>query len=149
MPKIDPFQERLGGRIALVTEIDVSGTKLVAYNLHLESRGQNELRVSQLQEVLDDAARQDWQSPIIVAGDLNLDASKSSAAGSFASGGFQDAISASGAPTTPARHLFETGHRIDWAFIRGPVRATAGRVHGQIRASDHFPISFTLTSSRG
>jgi len=149
VPKIDPFQERLGGRIALVTEINVAGSRLVAYNLHLESRGHNELRLSQLQEVLTDAARQDSQSPQIIAGDFNLDASKCSAAGAFASSGFQDAISTPRAPTTSARHLFETGHRIDWAFIRGPIRATSGRVHSQVRASDHYPISFTLTSSRG
>jgi len=38
LPKIEPFQERLGGRIALVAEINVAGSKLVIYNLHLESR---------------------------------------------------------------------------------------------------------------
>jgi endonuclease/exonuclease/phosphatase family metal-dependent hydrolase len=39
LPKIEPFQERLGGRIALVAEINVSGSKFVTYNVHLESRG--------------------------------------------------------------------------------------------------------------
>jgi endonuclease/exonuclease/phosphatase family metal-dependent hydrolase len=149
VPKIDPFQERLGGRIALVADINVAGTKLLTYNLHLESRGQNELRLSQLQEVLSDAEPQGSQIPLIVAGDLNLDASRCSAGAAFASGGFQDAIAAPRTPTTPARHLLEAGHRIDWAFIRGPIRATSGRVHNQVKASDHFPISFTLTSSRG
>ena len=143
VPRVDPFQERLGGRIALVAEINVAGTKLLTYNLHLESRGSDELRLSQIQEVLSDAARQD--SPLIVAGDFNLDASKGSPASAIKTAGFQDAIGAP-RPTTPSR-AFEPGHRIDWAFIRGPVQAGSGRVHSQVKASDHYPISFTLTAA--
>src|SRR5262249_43012086 len=74
--KIEPFKERLGGRIALVAEINVAGSKLLIYNLHLESRGNDELRFSQIEEVLSDAARQDSQRSIVIAGDFNLDASK-------------------------------------------------------------------------
>ena len=149
LPRIEPFQERLGGRIALVADINVAGSRLVAYNLHLESRGNDELRLSQMQEVLSDAARQDPRCPLVVAGDFNLDASKDSAASAFATAGFQDAIAAPHTSTTPSRRLFEPGRRIDWAFVRGPVRAGSGRVHNQVKASDHYPISFTLTASRG
>jgi len=146
LPRIEPFQERHGGRIALVTEITVAGSKLVAYNLHLESRGDDELRLSQLEEVLSDAARQDAQRPVIVAGDFNFDASKDAVASAFARDGFQDAIAAPRTATTPSRGLFESGRRIDWAFVRGPIRTGAGRVHGNVKASDHYPISFTLTA---
>jgi endonuclease/exonuclease/phosphatase family metal-dependent hydrolase len=149
VPKIEPFQERLGGRIALVAEINVAGSKIVIYNLHLESRGNDDLRLAQVHEVLSDAARQNPGCSIIVAGDFNLDASKHYAASAFATAGFQDAIAVSCMPTTPSRHLLEPGRRIDWAFIRGPIRAASGRVHNQVRASDHYPISFTLTASRG
>jgi endonuclease/exonuclease/phosphatase family metal-dependent hydrolase len=149
LPRIEPFQERLGGRIALVTDLDIAGNKLVIYNLHLESRGNDALRVSQLTEVLSDAARQDPQRPTIIAGDFNLDVSKSNAASEFANAGFQDAIAAPRTPTTPSRRLLEPGHQIDWAFVRGPVRAGSGRVHNQVRASDHYPISFMLTLGRG
>ena len=149
VPKIEPFQERLGGRIALVAEINVAGSKIVIYNLHLESRGNDELRLAQVQEVLSDAARHNPECSVIVAGDFNLDASKDNAASAFATAGFQDAIAAPRVPTTPSRHLLEPGRRIDWAFIRGPIRAASGRVHNQVRASDHYPISFTLTASRG
>jgi endonuclease/exonuclease/phosphatase family metal-dependent hydrolase len=149
LPQIEPFQERLGGRIALVAEINVAGSKLLTYNLHLESRGNDELRLSQIEEVLSDAAPQDSQCPIVVAGDFNLDASKRGAAWALARVGFQDAIEARRAPTTPARNLFEPGRPIDWAFIRGPVRAGSGRIHSQVRASDHYPISFSLTASHG
>jgi endonuclease/exonuclease/phosphatase family metal-dependent hydrolase len=148
LPRIEPFQERLGGRIALVAEVNIAGGRLLVYNLHLESRGNDELRLSQIEEVLSDAARQDPQRSIVIAGDFNLDASKDSAASAFTATGFQEAIAVP-RPTTPSRRLFEPGSRIDWAFVRGPVQAGSGRVHNQIRASDHYPISFTLTASRG
>jgi endonuclease/exonuclease/phosphatase family metal-dependent hydrolase len=146
LPKIEPFQERLGGRIALVAEINVSGRKLVTYNLHLESRGNDALRISQLGEVLSDATCYDAKCPVIVAGDLNLDASKAAVALQLTRAGFQDAVSSPrSTPTTPAHGLFEGRRRIDWAFIRGPLRASSGQVHGNVKASDHYPISFTLT----
>jgi len=145
VPKIEPFQERLGGRIALVAEINVSGSKLIIYNLHLESRGNDELRFFQVREVLSDAARRDADCPIIVAGDLNLDASKEVVAEALTRAGFQDAV-ALRTPTAPGSSFFERGHRIDWAFIRGPIRASSGRVHSQVKASDHYPISFILSA---
>jgi endonuclease/exonuclease/phosphatase family metal-dependent hydrolase len=148
VPRMQPFQERLGGRIALITDVNVAGSKVTIYNLHLESKGDDDLRLAQVQEVLSDAASQDPQRPLIVAGDFNLDASKGSAASAFASAAFQDATTPSRTPTRPSRHLLEPGRRIDWAFIRGPVRAASGKVHNQVRASDHYPISFTLTASR-
>ena len=145
LPKIEPFQERLGGRIALVAEINVAGRKLVTYNLHLESRGTDALRVSQLEEVLSDATCYDAECPLIMAGDLNLDASSDAVAFAVAKAGFQDAVTAPHTPTTPARGLFEAGRQIDWAFVRGPVRACSGQVHRGVKASDHYPISFMLT----
>ena len=144
LPKIEPFQERLGGRIALVAEINVAGRKLVTYNLHLESRGTDALRISQLEELLADATCCDADRPVVVAGDLNLDASREAVAFAVAKAGFQDAVTAPHTPTTPARGLFG-GRQIDWAFVRGPVRACSGQVHCRVKASDHYPISFMLT----
>jgi endonuclease/exonuclease/phosphatase family metal-dependent hydrolase len=144
LPNMEPFQERLGGRIALVAEINVAGRTLVTYNLHLESRGTDALRISQLGEVLSDATCYDAECPVLVAGDLNTDASKAAVALQLARAGFQDAVAAR-TPTTPAHGLFEGRRRIDWAFIRGPLRASPGQVHGHIKASDHYPISFMLT----
>jgi len=145
LPKIEPFQERLGGRIALVAEINVAGRRLVTYNLHLESRGTDALRISQLEEVLWDATGYDDECPSIVAGDFNLDASKPAVAFAVGKAGFQDAVATPHTPTTPAHGLFERGRQIDWAFVRGPVRPGSGQVHRRIKASDHYPISFTLT----
>ena len=145
LPKLEPFQERLGGRIALVAEINVAGRKLVTYNIHLESRGTDALRISQLGEVLSDAISYDAECPLIVAGDLNLDASREAVAFAVAKAGFQDAVTAPHTPTTPARGLFEGGRQIDWAFVRGSLQASSGHVHGGVNASDHYPISFMLT----
>jgi endonuclease/exonuclease/phosphatase family metal-dependent hydrolase len=118
----------------------------VIYNLHLESRGNDALRISQLAEVLSDATCYDAECPLIVAGDLNLDASREAVAGALANARFQDAVASSrNAPTTPAHGLFEGRRRIDWAFIRGPLRASSGQVHRSVKASDHYPISFMLT----
>src|SRR5258708_15048689 len=80
LPKIEPFQERRGGRIALVAEINVAGRKLVTYNLHLESRGTDKLRISQFEEVLADATCCDAECPIIVAGELHPDAANETVA---------------------------------------------------------------------
>jgi endonuclease/exonuclease/phosphatase family metal-dependent hydrolase len=146
LPNIEPFQERLGGRIALTAEINTPGNKLVTYNLHLESRGSDDLRTAQLEEVLSDARRQYADAPAVVAGDLNLDESKSVVPLAFGRAGFRDAIAPSSIATTPARGLLKGGRRIDWAFIRGPIQAHSGRVHNLVRASDHYPISFMLTA---
>jgi len=146
LPNREPFQERLGGRIALVAHINVAGSKVVTYNLHLESRGNDALRISQLAEVLSDATCYDAECPVIVAGDLNLDASREPVALALANASFHDAVASSrSTPTTPAHGLFEGRRRIDWAFVRGPLRASSGHVHDSVNASDHYPISFMLT----
>jgi endonuclease/exonuclease/phosphatase family metal-dependent hydrolase len=145
LPKIEPFQERLGGRIALVADINIVGNRLITYNLHLESRGSDELRISPLREVLSDATGRDSDCPVIVAGDLNMDALKAAVALQFVKARFQDAVASPHTPTTPAHGLFEGRRRINWAFVRGPLRANSGHVHGSVKASDHYPISFMLT----
>jgi endonuclease/exonuclease/phosphatase family metal-dependent hydrolase len=146
LPNVEPFQERLGGRIALVAHINAAGSNVVIYNLHLESRGNDALRIAQLAEVLSDATRYDVECPAIVAGDLNTDASRAAVALQLARAGFQDAVASPRTPTTPAHGLFEGRRRIDWAFVRGPQRASSGQVHGNVKASDHYPISFILTA---
>jgi len=145
LPNVEPFQERLGGRVALVAQINVAGRQFVIYNLHLESRGSDALRISQLREVLSDATNFDAGCPVVVAGDLNLDASREPVAMTLARAGFEDAVASPRIPTTPAHGLFAGRRRIDWAFIRGPLRSSSGQVHGNVKASDHFPISFILT----
>jgi endonuclease/exonuclease/phosphatase family metal-dependent hydrolase len=147
LPHTAPFQERLGGRIALVTEVDVSGTVFAVYNLHLESRGNDDLRLSQLKEVLDDAARYVQPAPILLAGDLNFDISEGPTAALVQRTGFRNVLGQSHFHTRPARSLFRNPRSIDWAMVSGPVEAKPGQVHATVNASDHYPISFTLRFS--
>lgn len=146
-PRLPAFQERLGGRIALASEIDMQGLPILTYNLHLESRSDDDLRLAQLNEVLQHAATCDPARLLILAGDLNLNASKPRASELLARAGFRDAVPTARVATTPHRHLLEPGRHIDWAFVRGSSQPNAGKVLYSVKASDHFPISFELRLS--
>jgi endonuclease/exonuclease/phosphatase family metal-dependent hydrolase len=147
LPRTEPFQERLGGRIALVTQVEVMGTILMVYNLHLESRGDDKLRLSQLTEALDDAGRNAPQVPSLLAGDLNFDISQPPAAALIQQTGFRNVFGQSHFQTRPPRGIFGNPRSIDWALVSGPIEATLGKVHAKVNASDHYPISFTLRFS--
>jgi endonuclease/exonuclease/phosphatase family metal-dependent hydrolase len=144
LPRMEPFQERLGGRIALVTEVNVAGRTLNVYNLHLESRGDDKLRTSQLKEVLADTARYGPRVPTLLAGDMNFDISEGHTAGLVQGAGFRNVLGQSRCYTRPARGVFGNPRSIDWAFVSGPAYATKGQVHAKVDASDHYPISFTF-----
>jgi len=145
LPDIEPFQERIGGRIALVTEVNIGGRRLVSYNLHLESRGDNELRRSQLLECLDDAGQYKSAVPVILAGDLNLNVTRTTASSDMSRAQFRNEFADQGVRTTPPKSLLDRGSIIDWIFTRGPIRATQPQVHNSVPASDHYPLSLTLT----
>jgi endonuclease/exonuclease/phosphatase family metal-dependent hydrolase len=147
LPRTEPFQERKGGRIALVTEIESPRRKLTAYNLHLESRGNRDLRVSQMDEVLLDAAKHAPPSATLVAGDMNFDASVAIRTGAARGLNLRSAIKLPSPPTTPAHGLFQGPRAIDWAFLSGPIESRLGQVHDGIHASDHYPLSFTIRFS--
>ena len=146
-PNLQTFQERLGGRIALTSEIMIQGLPIVAYNLHLESRSHDDLRLAQLNEVLQHASTYDPEYLLIVAGDLNLDASSPQIAEQLTRAGFREAVPTARGATTPRRHLLEPGRHIDWAFVRGSSQPVDGRVLKSVKASDHYPIFFELQLS--
>ena len=146
-PKLQAFQERLGGRIALVSEIDLQGLPIVTYNLHLESRSDDNLRLAQLNQVLRDATAFEAERLLILAGDLNLNASKPRVSELLGRAGFREAVPTASVASTPQRHLLEPGRHIDWAFVRGSSQANAGKVLKSVKASDHYPISFELRLS--
>jgi endonuclease/exonuclease/phosphatase family metal-dependent hydrolase len=145
LPKINPFQERLGGRIALVTETRIAGHSIVAFNLHLESRGEHSLRAAQLKEVLLEAGRIPVGIPALIAGDLNFDPFNEDAKLLIQRAGFCDGLGMRGTPTTTRRGLFNPGKWIDTILVKGFVHAQDGRVHSRVRVSDHYPVSCTLT----
>lgn len=144
LPEIEPFQERIGGRLALVCETSIAGKRVVTYNLHLESKGDDALRCSQIDETLEDARQYNLNMPVVLAGDFNLDVSRGPAAAALSKGQFQDAFANQPLPTTPHSFL-EPGRAIDWIFTRGPIHATRASVHSSISASDHFPLTAVLS----
>ena len=144
LPRTAPFQERLGGRIALATDVDVPGRAITVYNLHLESRGDERLRVSQLTEALDDAAIYAPQRPAVIAGDLNFDISARDIAAFIERKDFRNVFQGSRCPTRPAHTFFGNPRSIDWALVSGSVSTARRRVHTTVNASDHYPLSFTL-----
>ncbi len=138
VPDVPLFQRRLGGRIALVAETTIRSRKIVTYNLHLESRGNDALRLRQLKEVLADCRRYRDQPIFIIGGDFNLHAAGGEVGSALRDAGFHDAVRLPAQPTTIAHHA-----PIDWIFISAALDRT-GRVHDEIRASDHYPVSTTL-----
>jgi endonuclease/exonuclease/phosphatase family metal-dependent hydrolase len=142
LPEIEPFQERLGSRLALVTDTNLGGKTIVTYNLHLESRGDDRLRGAQLEETLQDAQRYKTQTPVVLAGDFNMDVSLGGVAQLIGRAGFQDAFRNRHGATTPDS-LFANGRVIDGIFARG-LRSDAGQIHRSVSASDHYPLSVRM-----
>jgi endonuclease/exonuclease/phosphatase family metal-dependent hydrolase len=143
LPEIPPFQERIGGRLALVSEAKIGDRTVVTYNLHLESKGDDRLRCAQLDEVLRDAQRYKPSEPALVCGDFNLDASNGAAADALNRADFEDALANRHAPTKP-HSFFEQGKIIDWIFTRKPMRPSGAQVHHSGSASDHYALSADL-----
>jgi endonuclease/exonuclease/phosphatase family metal-dependent hydrolase len=146
-PNIPLFQERLGGRIALVTEIAMPGRPLAVFNVHLESRGEDRLRLSQLNETLAFAARYSRATTVLIAGDMNLDVSRPVPAAAIRDAGFRDAVKLPGAITSARQGPFNPGRSIDAILMRNGIESRGGRVHNRVRASDHYPVYCDVQSS--
>ena len=144
IPRWHQFQRRLGGRIALVTSVKLSNTSLLLYNVHLESRGSDNLRCNQLSEIAGDLQRFRPDQPVVVAGDFNIDLTRRPAAMIVAKAGLASPFAEIGPrPTTP-----QGGRRraepIDWILTRGPLISADVRVHQSTNASDHYPLSLRI-----
>jgi endonuclease/exonuclease/phosphatase family metal-dependent hydrolase len=138
LPRWQMFQPRRGGRMALAADLPWGPTRLVVYDVHLESRGDDDLRLLQLVEVVQDCLRYPRDIPIVVAGDLNTRDDPSPVREFLLRAGFQDACESGHCSATRGNY------RLDWIFTRGPVVCSDTRVHTGIRASDHFPLSTNL-----
>jgi len=143
VPELPVFQRRTGGRVALVVEANVYGRKLVSYNLHLESKSEDTLRIRQLAEVLEDCRRYTDRPPFVIGGDFNLVAGGGDAANILREAGFHDAVRLPGRPTTPVHGLAHRARMIDWIFVSEDLNSQ-GRVHDDVDGSDHYPISATI-----
>jgi endonuclease/exonuclease/phosphatase family metal-dependent hydrolase len=128
------LQRREGGRVALVAELDNGGKPIVVYNLHLESKGTGQLRLQQMEEVLDDAQRYPRETPIIIAGDFNSFTSHSSLIPQLRQAGFRSAFGDRRVRT----HVIVGA--LDWVFVRGSIECENPQVL-RVPGSDHYPIS--------
>jgi endonuclease/exonuclease/phosphatase family metal-dependent hydrolase len=146
VPDLPVFQRRLGGRIALVAEARIYGQHVVTYNLHLESRGTDELRFRQLNDVLADCRNYLNRPRLVVAGDFNLDAGAGDSAKALRDAGFLDAVRLPG-NVTSTPHVLSRARPIDWIFV-SDAGESHGEVHHDVHASDHYPISATLAQPR-
>jgi len=142
IPSLPAFQRRLGGRMALLSNVTIAETTLAVYNLHLESRGGDDPRCSQLAEVLNGALRYGLDVPVIVAGDFNFDVTKPRNA-CVNERSFQNPFASLGLRTARS-HPFGRGNMIDWILIRGPIAAVSPKIDHSVSASDHYPLSLTL-----
>jgi endonuclease/exonuclease/phosphatase family metal-dependent hydrolase len=129
------LQRREGGRVALITELEHGGKPLVVYNLHLESRGNEHLRLLQLEEVLADAQHYSPQTAVIIAGDFNTKSAHSPLIPRLRQAGYRSAFGDRRIRT----HIFIGA--LDWVFMRGPIECERGRVLRGVPGSDHFPIT--------
>lgn len=145
VPNLTLLQRRLGGRIALVTRASIGSRSVVCYNLHLESRADDHLRLSQLQQVLDDARQYDAGVPVIVAGDFNVDLRGEQLRGAITRAGFDDHFTTDRRPTT-APGLMERQGSIDSILTRGVFGSAAGEVVEAAKGSDHYPLLLTVTT---
>lgn len=138
--RIDPFQPRRGGRMALRAE---SGG-VVIYNAHIESAKNDGFRHKQVTEVLHDhllSARS--ARPVVFAGDFNTGRmpDRSPVIRRLLAEGFVDAV---GASTSPRPTSVNRDQPIDWIFVRNVV-PRQGRVVEVPGASDHYPLQALLS----
>lgn len=140
VPNLPLFQRRLGGRIAIVAELELAGRTIVVYNLHLESRSTH-VEELQLQEILDDTKRYPADTPIILAGDLNTKYDAGAMGAKLRELGWRSALG-SRAPKTH-KIMFS----LDWILVHGPLQVEGGKVEHGTQGSDHMPVVATISIS--
>ena len=142
IPSSLPFmQRRLGGRVALVTELEFAGRRMVMYNAHLESRSAGRIQAAQIDEILADLAQYPAGTAAILGGDLNTKYFPSIFLHKLERAGFRSAMG----------ERIDRTHRIamalDWLFARGGIHFDGGAVRRDIRGSDHYPVYGRLVAA--
>jgi endonuclease/exonuclease/phosphatase family metal-dependent hydrolase len=138
--RLDPFQPRRGGRMALRAE---SGGMLV-YNAHIESAKDDRFRHKQIDEMVADRLQPERADlPVVFAGDFNTGnvPDKSPVVRCLIDEGFVDAL---GSVEMPRRTSIHHDQPLDWIFIRN-MASQRGRVIEVPKASDHFPLEAAVT----
>ncbi len=145
IPRMGPFQRRIGGRMALISHIDLCGRMCVVYNVHLESRGDDGLRCSQLGELQNDTCHHAADVQIVVAGDFNADLRQEPFASTIGTAGLSNPFARISGPLTTVPSRFKSSRALDWILTKGPFIASESEIHESIRASDHYPLSLNLS----
>ncbi|MBZ5664147.1 MAG: endonuclease/exonuclease/phosphatase family protein [Acidobacteriia bacterium] len=141
--RLNAITEFLAGESAdlvLLQETDTNALRTGYRNIA------EELRRSQLAELLDHTRRYGSDTPVVLAGDFNLDLTEGSVAPGFEEMHFHNPFKDKCAQTTRSRFRSH-GVAIDWILTRGPLDPTSARVHSSVSASDHYPLSLTLKLS--
>lgn len=144
LPPMPCLQRRSGGRMALISEITVGGRTLVLYNVHLESRGGDELRIRQLSEIITDIRTHPPKLPMLLAGDFNFDLSRGPAVPFLAGAGLDNSFTSFAGRRTVPRNRHGKPAAIDWMLTRGALAARLPAIHESISASDHFALSLEI-----
>lgn len=144
VPPLQLAQRRVGGRMALICELTFGVGTILLYNLHLESRGSDELRIRQLSEVLDDMRLQPPEIPVLLAGDFNCDLAQERALSLIAGAGIDNPFAWPVGGRTVMKVTHGKAAAIDWMLTRGALSASRPAIHESITASDHFPLSLEL-----
>jgi endonuclease/exonuclease/phosphatase family metal-dependent hydrolase len=144
LPNTPLMQRRSGGRMALLTEIIVKQNVLVVYNIHLESRGENELRRRQTHEVLQDARQYGANTPILLAGDFNCDLTNDYFFELIHKEKFEHSFAGQRLLPTTQEQPFRKSRIIDWMLHRGSLAIDSAAVHTHTPGSDHYPLTLTI-----
>ena len=127
--------------MALISEITVGARTLVLYNVHLESRGRDALRMRQLSEILADIRQHPPESPLLLAGDFNFDLSRGPAAPLLANIRVDNPFTSLAGRRTVLKNRHRKPVAIDWMLTRGMLEGRHPAIHESVAASDHFPLS--------
>jgi endonuclease/exonuclease/phosphatase family metal-dependent hydrolase len=150
VPFLSCLPRRLGARMALVCEMIVQSKRIVVYNTHLESRGNEKLRASQFSEILTDSCSYAPKTPILLAGDFNSDISRKPLATLCGKQFINYFTSLHGQSTVAHCHPWKSA-AIDWILATPTLSATRLAIHDAISASDHYPLflEFDLNAGQG
>lgn len=138
IPDIPLFQRRRGGRITLITELSLSGERVVVYNLHLESRSAGRIQSAQLQEVFDDLKRYPEATPAIIGGDFNSKYFPARLLHALEKAGFHSVFG----EKVKRTHVIIGS--LDWIFFRGPWSVQNAEMVRGTHASDHDEVMADL-----
>jgi endonuclease/exonuclease/phosphatase family metal-dependent hydrolase len=144
LPPLECLQRRSGGRMALISEITIGGRTLVLYNVHLESRGGDALRMRQLSEILTDIRQHPPELPVLLAGDFNCDLSCGAAVPLIGGARLDNRFTSLAAHRTVLKNRRGKPAAIDWMLTRGTLVGRYPAIHESVAASDHFPLSLEL-----